>query len=90
MNAWSFLCFTLAVGCCCLWHTHWTAQPGNDALAYTEATINPRSLAKAATARWRKAKGYTTVLALAIIDSLFMLFCLVRNEQVLAPPVFAH
>jgi hypothetical protein len=28
--------------------------------------------------RWRKAKGYTTTLALAVLDLLLLLFCLVR------------
>jgi hypothetical protein len=32
--------------------------------------------------RWRKAKGYTTVMGLAILDLLFIIFCLVRRQRV--------
>lgn len=47
-----------------------------DAASYTEDTINPARLRAEVSSRWRKAKGYTTVMGLAILDLLFIIFCL--------------
>lgn len=54
-----------------------TPIPRSDAAAYTESTINPARLRfNEVSAKWRKAKGYTTVVGFAILDILFLIFCL--------------
>ena len=45
-----------------------------------DGSVNPNRLRFAeVTTRWRKARGYTTVVGLAVLDILFLIFCLVSD-----------